>query len=533
MSPRLLIHNLVDPPLDVVQVLLNAFPLSCLDMEAFFTACQFAHPHTSRRSRESNAIYQDDGADFDTDDVGEVVRLVMHETIRIRRLNNIDWGMVAFLGDARISPSHAKLLLQHFPEALNDSNHGTFEVSPLDRMASGYFIHGETTAWVEKLRIALRVAAYVRLRRNQREQDPTLPKEITIPRFFFSTESLVFRRRGSTLTGNAAANSSQTFYPYHELIRLLISPNFQGTRFGKDGFMKTLIACTESEPDAFLRMDNEGNLPIHVALQSTCETSLGIDGERRLIKYLLNLDPCTSLRLEGSEICGGQKRLPLRLSIMNGWPVFDLIITAALSCGSWKTLNHECNIVWNRPLLHDALNGPYHPQFGLHFVREMTKYIIAKTIRHRHPTGQKNIRSLTNLVDDDGRTALHVALASKWPVYDLIAQAFPSLSLECRDPCGFFPFQIAACNFADCSQNEAPVAKAQDPVKIGAVELSRTDSVIRSEEQNELIELSMLFEIMRECPHCVVCSPNELNYDDAAGPGPRKKRRFAPSSIVI
>ncbi len=524
MSPRLFYHCLVDPPLDVVQVLLNAFPLSCLDMEAFFTACQFAHPHTSRRSEGSNALYQDDGADFDSDDVGDVIRLVMHETIRIRRLNNIDWGMVAFLGDARISPSHAKLLLQHFPEALNDSNHGTFEVSPLDRMASGYFIHGESTAWVEKLRIALRVAAYVRLRRYQIEQDPTLPREITMPSFFFSTECHELRRRGSVLNGK---NSSQAFYPYHELIRLIISPKFQGTRFGKDGFMKTLIACTESEPDAFLRMDNEGNLPIHVALRSTCETVLGVDGERRVIKYLLNLDPCTSLRLEGSEGPGGQKRLPLRLSIQNGWPVFDLIITAALACGSWKTSNNECNIVLNRPLLHDALNGPYHPQFGIYFAREMTKYIIAKVIRHHHPRGQKNIMcSLTNLVDDDGRTALHVALASKWPVYDLIAQAFPSLSLECRDPCGFFPFQIAACNFADCTRNEALVAKAQDPVTSGTVELLRTDSVIRSEEQNELVELSMLFEIMRECPHCVVCSPSELNDDDAAGPGPTKKSRY-------
>lgn len=34
----------MDPPLDAVKVILDAFPLSCLDMEGFFTACQFAHP---------------------------------------------------------------------------------------------------------------------------------------------------------------------------------------------------------------------------------------------------------------------------------------------------------------------------------------------------------------------------------------------------------------------------------------------------------------------------------------------------------
>jgi hypothetical protein len=191
----------VDPPLETVKVLLDAFPLSCLDMEGFFTACQFAHPNTSRRLREDshttdfdksscsihashnnthfpvNMHKQDDASDYDTDDVGEVVNLVMHETIRARRLNSIDWGMVAFLGDARISPSQAKLLLRHAPEALIDPKHGAFGVSPLDRMVSGVFIHGDTTAWVEKLRLALRVAAFVQQRQKQLDQEDTLSSQ--------------------------------------------------------------------------------------------------------------------------------------------------------------------------------------------------------------------------------------------------------------------------------------------------------------------------------------------------------------------
>ncbi|KAL7443980.1 hypothetical protein ACHAXH_009890 [Discostella pseudostelligera] len=526
----------MDPPLEVVKVLLDAFPLSCLDMEAFFTACQFAHPHTSRRSKGANVLVQDDGSEFDTDDVGEVIRLVMHETIRIRRLNNIDWGMVAFLGDARISPSHAKLLLQHFPEALNDSNHGTFEVSPLDRMASGYFIHGETTAWVEKLRIALRVAMYVRQRREQIEQDPTLPKEITMPSFFFGTGCQVLRRRESGLIGAA-----QIFYPYHELIRLIISPNFQGTRFGRVGFIKTLNACTESEPDAFLQMDDEGNLPIHIALRSKCETSLGVHGERRLIRYLLKLNPSTSLCLEGGESIDGRvRRLPLRLSIENGWPVFDLIINAALTCGSWKTPNGiDDDFVLDRPLLHDVLNGPYHPQFGIYFAREMVKFIIGRVSHHHFPRGQKRMRSLTNPVDSDGRTALHVALESKWPVYDLLAQAYPNLSLEVRDPSrfGFFPFQIAACDFAAGTiRKESPDIKVLIPGKSTdgvnhSTDTSLNGLAIGEEDRRELLELSMLFEIVRECPHCVTYSLDDLNHDDAIGPGPTKKRRYDLSSI--
>lgn len=512
----------MDPPLEVVRVLLDAFPLSCLDMEAFFIACQFAHPHTSRRSKASHALDVDTA--FEIDDVGDVIRLVMHETIRIRRLNNIDWGMVAFLGDARISPSHAKLLLLHFPEAVIDSNHGTFAVSPLDRMVSGYFIHGETTAWVEKLRIALRVAAYVRLRREQIEQDPTLPKEITMPSFFFSSDCHVLRRRESGIIGGAKLNSAQTFYPYHELIRLIISPDFQGTRFGKDGFLRTITACSKSDPDAFLRMDNEGNLPIHVALQSTCNSVLGVDGERRLIRYLLNLNRSTSLCLEGNTCVDGPRRLPLRMSIENGWPVFDLIIAAALACGSTVTSNaNEFNIRVDRPLLHDALDGSYHPQFGIGFLREMVKYIIAKVFHHQFPNSQNHMRTLTAPVDIDGCTALHVALASKWPVYDLLAQVYPDHSLEVRDPSrfGFFPFQIAACDFADGCRKEAPDGKTV---------LLRTVTSTGDDEQRRLIELSVLFEIVRECPHCVTCNPNELNHDDTTDPGPTKKRRF--SSIV-
>ena len=82
------------PPLEAVKVLLDAFPLSCLDMEGFFTACQFAHPNTSLRTREgrhendggnrgtsmkethSNKHDKNDDSDYELDDVGEVVQRV-------------------------------------------------------------------------------------------------------------------------------------------------------------------------------------------------------------------------------------------------------------------------------------------------------------------------------------------------------------------------------------------------------------------------------------------------------------------------
>ncbi|KAL3806323.1 hypothetical protein ACHAXA_001063 [Cyclostephanos tholiformis] len=557
----------MDPPLEAVKVLLDAFPLSCLNMEGFFTACQFAHPCTSRKLRECkyetdidsiprsiNAPHSDtyipenmpdngDDSDHDTDDVGEVVKLVMHQTIRARRLNSIEWGMVAILGDARISPSQAKLLLRHTPEALIDPKHGAFGVSPLDRMMSGVFIHGDTSTWVEKLRLALRVASFVKLRRKQLEQEEchSSSTSIVLPAGFFSVNNQLFRSRESDFVKVAPPPLSvQSFYPYHELIRLLVSPNFQGVKFGHRGFLKTLQACTRADPDAFLRQDSDGNLPIHIALRSECDTVLGVKGERRLIKYLLDLDPNTSLCPEGSDVIDGNERqLPLRLSILNAWPVYDLIIAAAFACCDTELLvtNDIQNtrrpidyIAGNRilykPLLHDALNGKYHPRFGIHGARQLVQSILLKIADYSNQQrdqsiNAKSLHHLTSLVDENGRTALHISLESKWPVYDLLMQANPNFCLEFRDPRGFLPFQIAACAFTascpnkvvnvmmskQCEEREinqsilSSLGEAQ-----GSSPKSRPSKIVPVEgdqEETFLIELSMLYELIRENPLCV------------------------------
>ena len=68
-------------------------------MEGFFTACQFAQPRTSSSQSHSLNFYSDGKMTHDDDDVGEVVKLIMHRTILARRSNNIGWSMVAFLGE--------------------------------------------------------------------------------------------------------------------------------------------------------------------------------------------------------------------------------------------------------------------------------------------------------------------------------------------------------------------------------------------------------------------------------------------------
>lgn len=270
----------MDPTLEAIEKILDAFPKSCLDMSGFFAACQFANPKTSRKVRhggrkklhplllksqnkrsklnpseedndDENTNDDDGGYDSDDSDVGEVVKLVMHRTINARKSSNIEWGMVAFLGDARTSAAHTKELLWHNPEALIDTQHGAFGVSPLDRMVSGNFIHGDTKAWAEKLRLALRAAVFVRLTKEQMEQEEpngvdTINREITLPKGFFAPYSQFLRTVNSFLSLNdmnvdipptkqPQDLSLQSFYPYHELIRILISPSFGGTKFGDAG----------------------------------------------------------------------------------------------------------------------------------------------------------------------------------------------------------------------------------------------------------------------------------------------------------
>jgi hypothetical protein len=343
------------------------------------------------------------------------------------------------IGHPHVNVSHAKLLLYNNPDALIDPAHGAFGVSPLDRMASGYFIHGDPIEWAAKLRLALKVAAYIRT--NKKEGTETV-----LPDGFFRPVS-------SCSSDSRVGSPSETFFPYHELIRLLTSEDFRGHKFGVSGWINTLEACSSSDPSAFLRPDNLGNLPLHAALGSECNTTLGIKSERRLIKYLLSLDKNMALCREGGY---AEKRLPLRMSIENGWPVYDLIIEAALSRTSLRRNSKDLteNMDSSTPLLHDALMGSYHQRFGIHGARQLVKKIMAKMTQVLIQLQQQDRMdparfNLTQFVDSDGRTALHIALQHKWPVYDLLIKAFP-ITLETQDPSSMlYPFQTLAVALKD------------------------------------------------------------------------------------
>ena len=81
-------------------------------------------------------------------------------------------------------------------------------------------------------------------------------------------------------------------------------------------------------------------------------------------------------------------------------------------------------------------------------------------------------------------------------MYDIIIQGNP-FCLEAHDPTrhGFFPFQIAACAFD--FRSEASVHPVDD--RNIAEDVCRFESA----ENPELLETSMLFELIRENPLCV------------------------------
>jgi len=173
------------------------------------------------------------------------------------------------------------------------------------------------------------------------------------------------------------------------------------------------------------------------------------------------------------------------------------------------------------------LDGCYHPRFGIHGARQLIKNIISKVTHHHYQNQntcgeQRKGFQLTHFVDTNGRTALHVALQSKWPVYDLIVQANPN-SIEARDPtqCGFFPFQTAACAFTTLcypNKNHDHTAKGANEMKAkmrpetkqkatilrsNATAIKKIAAAATENGKEAELEMSMLFELIRESPLCV------------------------------
>ena len=349
-----------DPPCEVIRDIIKVYPKSCVNMDSFYAACQYA-----------------------SDDA---VQLLMRRTMKARKIEGITWGMLAFLGDARIRIRHAEFLLQCVPEALVDPMHGMFGVSPLDRMISGAFIHGGYDEWVGKLKLALWTAE----------------------------------------NGSLSGLGSRPFFPFHALIKRLVSSDFMGVQFGALSFANSLTACVEAERPSdppFHQLDQRGNLPLHIALQHVCDTVLGLTGERKLIKFLLNANP------DSVMVRDENGKLPIVLAIENGWPAYDIITNACpeeyKEGGDDKTLHRNL-------LLHDVLTCQYNQRYGISGARSLIKFLL------------KKFPSSVERRNSNGCLPLHIGLENGWPCHDLLVAAAPSV-LEIRDPrSNFYPFQIVS-----------------------------------------------------------------------------------------
>ncbi len=403
-----LLQNILrmDPPCELIKELLKLYPKSCVDMDPFYAACQYS-----------------------SDDA---VQLLIKRTMKARKNEGIYWSMLALLGDARIRLRHAKMLLQFTPAAVVDPSHGPFGVSPLDRMMSGAFIHGDKEEWVSKLKLALLTA-----------------------------------ERGGTddCTG-------KSFFPFHVLLKRIASCNFMGVEFGALTFINCLSACIDGESNhsPFHQVDDDGHYPLQSLLREECNTNLGIMGERKLIKFLLFANEDSVMKRDKD------RKLPIRLAIENGWPVYDIISNHCpseyiLGINSDNSSNSAyCNTGDSKSgsqsdlLIHDMLSGPFNHRFGVSGARAMVKYVLDK------------FPSSATSPDSQGRYPIHLAVQNGWPCHDLIVSTAP-LTLEIRDAVNnMYPFQIAACT---------------SHVKI---------KVEQSDRELNQIQLSTLYELVRESP---------------------------------
>jgi hypothetical protein len=395
----------MDPPLQIIRDLIRIFPSSCVDMDPFYAACQYA-----------------------SDDA---VQLLMHQTMNVRDSEGIPWSMLALLGDARIRVRHARFLLRHTPQVMTENSHGVFGVSPLDRMLSGAFIHGNKQEWTSKLKLAL----------------------LTADRGFLD-------------------ENGKPFYPFHALVRRLVSSDFQGTTFGPLSFVNCLSACIDGEGgnSPFNQKDEDGNLPIHVVLGSPCDTTLATIGERKLVKFLLQANRKSVIIPNGDGV------LPMRLAIQNGWPVYDTILDAcpaeythAKGVGNilGDAIKADASIDVKRKenlVIHDVLGGQVHPRFGVSGARAIIKFILDK-----YPY-------MAGIPDANGSYPIHLAIANGWPCHDMIVGKAP-FTLAMKDRNDMYPYQICAL----------------------------------TESHSKGMRLSVLFEIIREGPLLLLEDRGNIN----------------------
>jgi len=467
----------MDPPLNVIEAIVSKFPQSCYNMDCFYASCL----HSS-----SSAI----------------VRFIMEQTMTERKRRGISWGMLAFLGDARINTRQATYLIESEPNAIKDHNYGELGICPLDRMLSGSFIHGCSKRWVQKLKLAL---LFSESQGTMITSSPTNDSEVKVP----------------------------TFYFYHALVRRLISSDFKGMQYGTFNFLRSLDACIKASNiplDAgekiphldryvtndesaypFHERDNLGRLPLHVILESPCETNLGIAGERKLIQFLLSVYP-ESAKMSApvtsscqiftpSSVTYSERHvvhrksqwLPLQMSIVNGWPCYDLLASANPLSVSDPKYNNELDDRHNLAL-HTVLSSTYSPRFGIKGARRIIQYFLRKNPQAAITT---NCR---------GRFPLHLAIENGWPVHDLIISMAPAALDQIDGWSMFYPFQVAASFGIPRSRWIISRIKKRKRRTLGALPVDEGDH----SKDISLSHLSLIYELIREAPlscHGLVSDP--------------------------
>ena len=278
-------------------------------------------------------------------------------------------------------------------------------------------------------------------------------------------------------------NNIIIFHPLHALLQRLASPTFTGMQFGRPtdtSFLKCIEAHTSHRSWDVFSYDKKNDLPLHTLLKIKCRTNLGGEGERKLVRTVMNKNR-EAINIED----GSHKKLPLRWATENGWPCI-------MSLVRFRKGGPKMKDKYGDAAIHTILNGTYDGGSRDHGHGGSRRCLGRCYHDNNNSTNNNNnINNNNNNKNDDnvhersgraknvmgiagaratiegvlrlhpngasvkngkGRLPLHLALEYNWPVHDILIAAEPR-ALETRDVVsGFYPFMIAAaCSLCCCS----------------------------------------------------------------------------------
>ena len=116
-------------------------------------------------------------------------------------------------------------------------------------------------------------------------------------------------------------------HPIHTALRrALMNPDFFKNQKVTQRVVWLMHQLRLKDPTLFRQTDQNGDLPLHVALRATCTAGSGFAQTKDLIAVLVDA------HAESARTKTAEGRLPIHLGLENGWPCHDVLLQVAPDC---------------------------------------------------------------------------------------------------------------------------------------------------------------------------------------------------------